>query len=436
MITHPFQSILGPIPDDWEIVPLQCVVAESAAGDWGSDRGGTELRVVRSTNFTNDRVLDLSDVAIRGFQTKQADRFDMRSGDLLIERSGGGPTQPVGRVVRVEKDLSGFGFSNFVQRLRVDDHAVNPDFVGWCLYQLHRSGIVERLQHQTTQMRNLDFRDYMRIRLPRPPREEQDLAAALISGAHHARQAAVGKLEAAQQVRSSLVNTLFAWGLPGRHTEFDTTKWLHHPKRWNRRPLRKLARIDSGFTKGRDLGDSSTLAAPYVTVVNVQDGYLDLTSVSQTLLKLSEVPGGLLQMGDVLMTEGGDRDKLGRGAIWCGQIDPCAYQNHIFRVRLDNDDYRAKLFHYLIQAVDSKAYFYAHAKQTSNLCTINSRELGRFEVAVPDIDEQDEMIHQLEAADKVVDAARRQMDAAEQLKGSLLLNLLTGQIRVSEAAVV
>ena len=436
MITHPFRSILGPVPDDWKVVPLKRVLAESSAGDWGDDWGEIERRVVRSTNFTNDRVLDLSDVAIRGFPPNEAGRFDMRSGDLLIERSGGSPTQPVGRVVRVDRDLPGFGFSNFVQLLRVDDDAMSPDFVGWCLYQLHRSGIVERLQHQTTQMRNLDFRDYMTIRLPRPPRGEQDLMAAIISGAHRAHQAAVVKLEAAQRARSSLVNTLFTCGLPGRHTEFDTTKWLHHPKSWDRRPLRKFASIEAGFTKGRDLGGSTTLTVPYVTVVNVQDGYLNLASVSQTLLKVTEVPDGLLQVGDILMTEGGDRDKLGRGAIWDGQIDQCAYQNHIFRVRLDNDVYRAKLFHYLIQAVDTKAYFYAHAKQTSNLCTINSRELGRFEVALPDVDEQDEMVHQLEAADRLVDAAMRQRDAAERLKDSLLQNLLTGQVRVSEAATV
>ena len=67
------------------------------------------------------------------------------------------------------KDLDGFGFSNFVQLIRVDPGKMNPEFVGWCLYRLHQSGIVERLQHQTTQMRNLDFQDYLRVRLPRPP---------------------------------------------------------------------------------------------------------------------------------------------------------------------------------------------------------------------------------------------------------------------------
>lgn len=436
MITHPLRSILGPIPDTWDVVPVRDVVARSSAGAWGDDRGGIPVPVLRSTNFTNDRVLDLADVAVRWFPTDEANRFDVCSGDLLIERSGGGPTQPVGRVVRASDDVVGYGFSNFVQLLRVDEEAMNSDFVGWCLYELHRSGIVERLQHQTTQMRNLDFRDYMLILLPRPPRTEQDRVAALISATHAARRAADRKLQVAEQVRMALVNTLFASGLPGRHGEFEATRWLRHPLCWDRRPLRRMARIEAGFTKGRDLSGHTTVSVPYVTVVNVQDGRVDLVSLSRTLLKSTEVPDGLLQVNDVLMTEGGDRDKLGRGAIWRGEIPECAYQNHIFRVRLDNDVYRAKLFHYLIQAVDSKAYFYAHAKQTSNLCTINSREVGRFEVAIPDLDEQDEMARQLEAADAVVEAARRQRDATEQLKRSLLGSLLTGGEQVPEMAAV
>jgi type I restriction enzyme S subunit len=391
---------------------------------------------VRSTNFTNDRILDLSDVALRWFQPDQTVEFDLRSGDLLIERSGGGPTQPVGRVARVNEDMPGVGFSNFVQRIRIDDDAMNPDFVGWCLFQLHHSGIIERLQHQTTQMRNLDFRDYLLMRLPKPPREEQDHIAAIISATHLARRAADAKLEAAEQCRSSLVNSLFAWGLQGKHSEFDATKWLRHPRCWDRRPLRRIARIKAGFTMGRDLAGSATRFVPYVTVVNVQDGRLDLTSVSQTRLKSNELPDGLLQANDVLMTEGGDRDKLGRGAIWRGDIAECAYQNHIFRVRLDNEVYRAKLFHYLIQTVDSKGYFYAHAKQTSNLCTINSRELAHFQVAVPEIPEQDEMIRQLEAADAVVEAAGRQRDATERLKRSLLQNLITGRVCAVKAAAI
>jgi type I restriction enzyme S subunit len=165
-------------------------------------------------------------------------------------------------------------------------------------------------------------------------------------------------------------------------------------------------------------------------VVNVQDGRLDLSSVSTTVLKESELADALLKTGDVLMTEGGDRDKLGRGAIWREDIAPCTYQNHIFRVRLDESQYRAKLFHYLLQTRGAKRYFGSHAKQTSNLCTINSREVAQFEVAVPDPDEQDEIVRQLEAADQLIAALEDKQVSLSRLRKALLETLVSGETRV------
>src|SRR5207302_5638891 len=131
--------------------PLHACLKFSWAGDWGDETGEVELRVLRSTNFTDSRRLDLNDVASRYFSISQAERFKLRAGDILVERSGGGPTQPVGRVVVLDDDLPGFGVSNFVQLVRVDGQIIDPDYVGWCLYRLHQSGVIERLQHQTTQ---------------------------------------------------------------------------------------------------------------------------------------------------------------------------------------------------------------------------------------------------------------------------------------------
>ena len=74
-------------------------------------------------------------------------------------------------------------------------------------------------------------------------------------------------------------------------------------------------------------------------------------------MKVSELEGLLLRFGDVLMTEGGDRDKLGRGGIWRGQIQPCVYQNHIFRIRFSPDTYDPELFHFLLQTWQAKNYF-------------------------------------------------------------------------------
>jgi len=92
------------------------------------------------------------------------------------------------------------------------------------------------------------------------------------------------------------------------------------------------------------------------------------------------------------VTEGGDRDKLGRGCIWRGELEKCVFQNHIFRIRFKPDTYLPELFHFLLQSWQAKNHFYAHAKQTSNLCTINKRELRRFPVPTPQPDEQNEML--------------------------------------------
>jgi type I restriction enzyme S subunit len=182
MLTHRHRTILGDVPAEWDVKQLKhCVIRdESCAGDWGDDSGEVELMVLRSTNFTNDGHLDLSDVARRWFSQMKASRLAVNANDILLERSGGGPDQPVGRVIFATDDMPGFGFGNFIHRLRPDVTVVHPNYLRWVLHEIHRSGVVERVQYQTTQMRNLDFRDYQRLLLPCPPLHEQERIATLV----------------------------------------------------------------------------------------------------------------------------------------------------------------------------------------------------------------------------------------------------------------
>jgi type I restriction enzyme S subunit len=185
MLTHRHATILGDIPGDWGTVVLrECLdLPNSFSGDWGSDQGEVSLRVLRSTNFTNDGQLILDEVAERFFTARAAADLSLAADDLLVERSGGGPDQPVGRVVLVREAMPGYGFGNFVHRLRLKAGAVNSRYLYYCLVELHRSGTIERVQVQTTQMRNLEFRDYLRLRLPLPPPAEQVLIASVIDSA-------------------------------------------------------------------------------------------------------------------------------------------------------------------------------------------------------------------------------------------------------------
>jgi len=391
---------------------------------------------LRSTNFTADGRINFDDVAKRFLTADSTEKLSLKANDLLLERSGGGPTQPVGRIAFVESDLPGFAFTNFVQRLRLDPEKIDPSFVGWVLFELNRSGVVERLQHQTTQMRNLEFRDYLGVRLPKPPDEEQKSIAEAIRESDRALAMAREELVAVQRMKTGLMQQLFTKGVPGRHKQYKRSKWLRMPNTWAIRPLYELADVTSGFTMGRDLSKHKTVTVPYVTVINVQDGFFNLSNIGTVQIKESELETGLLKANDILMTEGGDRDKLGRGAIWIGQIHPCAYQNHVFRVRFRSDEYLPKLFHYLIQSWQSKRYFFSHAKQTSNLCTINSRELKRFPIGIPGSDEQVEIVDLLDGCEATLDATGKKIESLLRLKNSLLQNLLTGKVRVNLEAQV
>ena len=105
------------------------------------------------------------------------------------------------------------------------------------------------------------------------------------------------------------------------------------PQGWRELRLKFIASVQTGMAKGKDLAGTETVEVPYLRVANVQDGYLDLNDVATMAVPTADLNRYRLQIGDVLMNEGGDFDKLGRGHVWHGQIDPCIHQNHVFAVR-------------------------------------------------------------------------------------------------------
>ena len=115
----------------------------------------------------------------------------------------------------------------------------------------------------------------------------------------------------------------------------DTAALPSLPKGWCWASLNQITEIVGGVTKGQKIPDQSpTREVPYLRVANVQRGYLDLAEIKRIRARESEIDMLLLKLGDILFTEGGDRDKLGRGWVWSGEIDECVHQNHVFRARL------------------------------------------------------------------------------------------------------
>ena len=122
-----------------------------------------------------------------------------------------------------------------------------------------------------------------------------------------------------------------------------------------------------------------------MAVSNVKDGYIDWTTVETILATQSEIDQYRVLPNDMLMTEGGDPDKLGRGAIIREPLENCIHQNHIFRVRLDRNIALPEFFAEYLQHQKAKRYFWGCAKQTTGIASINMKQLRALPVLLPPV---------------------------------------------------
>ena len=149
-----------------------------------------------------------------------------------------------------------------------------------------------------------------------------------------------------------------------------------------------MTEIASGATKGRKIAPEERIEVPYLRVANVQDGFLDLAEVKTIAIRRHEKAKYALATGDLVMTEGGDIDKLGRAAIWRGELDYCAHQNHVYRVRPNRELVLTDYLRDLAGSEYGKAYFLSVAKRTTGIASMNKTQLGGLPVPLPPIDLQ------------------------------------------------
>lgn len=191
-------------------ITLKEAITNSYAGEWGEDPIDFEPNpdyelcyVVRNTNFHNDFNLDFSDVAQRYIKKSKAEKIALKKGDILIEKSGGSPIQPVGRVALVD-DLpfdKPVVFSNFLQKMEVNKELFLPEYIFVYLQALYKTGYMDFIQNQTTGIKNLRLDDFFKILIIKPSIAEQKKVA---MKAIESREEAKGLLEKAKTILASI----------------------------------------------------------------------------------------------------------------------------------------------------------------------------------------------------------------------------------------
>lgn len=237
-------------------------------------------------------------------------------------------------------------------------------------------------------------------------------------------------LRAVADVKRSALQHLFSRGL--RDESQKETEFGPIPESWPVVVLNDCANVQTGAAKGRSFNGHEVMEVPYLRVANVQNGYLDLTEIKTLRIAQHELERFRLRRNDVLLTEGGDFDKLGRGFIWNAQIEPCIHQNHIFAVRVNANRIDPQFFAYLVQSPYGRAYFLQVAHKTTNLACINSTKLKAFPVPIPLLQEQREIASILATIDAKIDLHRRKRAVLDELFRTFLHKLMTGEIRVGD----
>ena len=196
--------------------------------------------------------------------------------------------------------------------------------------------------------------------------------------------------------------------------------------------LDAIADITSGITKGRKLDGQDTLRLPYLRVANVQNGYLNLSEMKSIELKPSEREKYLLKYGDVLYTEGGDRDKLGSGTIWRDEIKECVHQNLVFKARVDTTRALPKYVSYWSMSTPARNYFYTKGKQSVNLASINKTILSALLLPLPDKACQEKIVNCIEERFSLCDNIEQTVDnaltQAESMRKGILKKAFEGEL--------
>lgn len=306
------------------------------------------------------------------------------------------------------------GFASFVPT------AINGEYLYYLLDALLPS--IKRLGAGTT-FDEVSKRDLRKVWCSIPACEpEQAAIAQVLDAADKAIQTTRVATERARELDHSLLHDLLENGIAGRHGKGKPNWPIHR--------VDEVADVGSGVTLGKDVSGFKNVELPYLRVANVQDGHLDLSTIKMVRVRVEEVENYRLEPGDVLMTEGGDLDKLGRGTIWHGEIPNCLHQNHIFRVRAKQDQLRPYFFSLVIESDIAKRYFLRVAKRTTNLASINKTVLRAFRFPVPEPTEQEEIENVMKAVKATVKALSEKERALLTLKKSLMHDLLTGAVRM------
>lgn len=423
---------LGPIPVGWEVKPLKHLTSFSTG--WTPPTGREDLygggQLWANISDLGPKVLTTTEKTISDSAIREARLRIVKAGSLLFSFK-----LSVGTVSIAGVDM----YTNEAIAAFAPSPRIDTQYLYWAAPVLVPRNAQENIYGAPLLSRErIANADVLRPSVP-----EQRAIAAFLDRETARIDALVAKkerlFELLQEQRTALITRAVTKGLdPNVPMKDSGVEWLGEiPAHWEVKSLKALSELQTGLTLGKKYEGVALTTRPYLRVANVQDGYLDLDDVANVEVPEHDAARYELRAGDVLMTEGGDFDKLGRGYVWEAQVAHCLHQNHIFAVRPRPGSLNPHYLALMLSSGYGRAYFTATSKQSTNLASTNSTKLRNLPMPAPSVREQHAIVAFLDQEATRIDAliakVREAIDRLKELRTALISAAVTGKIDVREA---
>lgn len=380
--------------DGWKALPLSDVVEHTIGGVWGGESGTDEVEVtvVRSTEFTKHGYLNFETGVSRSIKLSQLKSRELKVGDILLEKSGGGPDQPVGRVVYVTGEIPNkFVCSNFVQLVRPNSKIVEPLLLFHIMWQWHAINRTLEYQAQTTGIRNLRTPDYLEQEINLPPLPEQKRIVDLISSVDSYIDALQQQLERAKRSRNAVLHELLT----------------QSGEDWVERKLPEVVEVLDRMRKPINSTEREERKGtiPYYGA-NGQTGWIDEFIFNEELVLLGE---DAIDFAD----PSARKAYLIQGPSWVN--------NHAHVLRADKRIVNSYFLMESLNKVDYSRYVSFGTRSKLTQASMNGIKL-----LVPPLKIQDKFVNLLENFDAVIEATQKSIEDSKVLRSGMLSDLLSG----------
>ena len=389
---------------DWSMVPLPKLVQFQSGGTPSTKNPeyyNGEIPWVTSADISESHCIDAKKFITEAAIRNSAACIAQPGSVLLVTRIG------VGKSALVEAPVS---FSQDVTNLTDLSEECDARYLLHFL-QSARSFFQSRSRGVTIKgIKRTDLNDLL---VPLPPLDEQRRIAAILDEVGRLSSIQIKKVEGLEALKRVVVEE-FLKARGDQEVELGT-----------------ISEIQSGITKGRKVSKKSTTSiVPYLSVSNVKDGFLQLHPIKEINATNDEISRYQLQRGDIVLTEGGDPDKLGRGTVWNNEIPVCIHQNHIFRVRIRQDStvMTPEVLAAILSSSRPKKHFLRSAKQTTGIASINKSQLSRTPIPNLTRDDVRALSLQIELLKLEQERAETQRSSFEELRQSLSTRAFQGEL--------